>query len=455
MAVTALPAPRVDERVMVRFRGEGSGTAELSWGQQEIWSAMQRQRSSLPIGAVIPLPAGTTVDDVADQLRFQLGRCPTLRTRLRFDPDGPMQVVADSGEVPLEIVEADPATDPAEVADSIWERYAATAFDYASDWPIRTAVIRHRGALTHQATVMCHLVTDAAGATAMLDELAARDPATGAAVGQPATATPPLDQVQWQRSRAGQRVTAAALRRWEELLRAVPPRRFGGSGDPRQPRYWEGTLHSVAMRMALEGIARRTNVDTSPVLLTVFAIALARLTGVNPSVIQVVVSNRFRPGLARSVSPVNQTGLFVLDVAGRSVDEAVQDARRRALAAYKYAYYDPRRMDDLIARIGRERGEELDLACYFNDRRSARRIEGDAPAPRRLRAALRESTFQWVNRQDDPFERLFLHADDLADRIALTVCADTHHLSPAEVEGCLRDMEEVAVAAALDPDTRP
>jgi hypothetical protein len=33
----------------------------------------------------------------------------------------------------------------------------------------------------------------------------------------------------------------------------------------------------------------------------------------------------------------------------------------------------------------------------------------------------------------------------------LTVCADTHHISPANIEGLARDMETVAVEAAFDP----
>jgi hypothetical protein len=46
----------VAEHIIVPFSGEGSGVEELSWGQQEIWSAMRAQHSWLPIGAAQPLP---------------------------------------------------------------------------------------------------------------------------------------------------------------------------------------------------------------------------------------------------------------------------------------------------------------------------------------------------------------------------------------------------------------
>ncbi|MEY9863884.1 hypothetical protein ABH935_009537 [Catenulispora sp. GAS73] len=48
-------------------------------------------------------------------------------------------------------------------------------------------------------------------------------------------------------------------------------------------------------------------------------------------------------------------------------------------------------------------------------------------------------------------EPLYLHIHDTADAIVLTMCADTHYLAPAAIEGLARDMETVAVAAALDP----
>src|SRR5215469_14053340 len=102
------------DRVLVTFEGEGAGVAELSWGQREIWSVMRSVGRSLYLGGVRQLPPGRTAGDVAGDLRFIMARHQSMRTRLRFLADGtPMQVVADRGEVPLEIIDAgdeDPAT---------------------------------------------------------------------------------------------------------------------------------------------------------------------------------------------------------------------------------------------------------------------------------------------------------------------------------------------------------
>jgi hypothetical protein len=49
------------DHVTVGFAGDGAGVGALSWGQQDIWQAMVRQKSWLPNGAWGPLAPGTTV----------------------------------------------------------------------------------------------------------------------------------------------------------------------------------------------------------------------------------------------------------------------------------------------------------------------------------------------------------------------------------------------------------
>ena len=58
-------------------------------------------------------------------------------------------------------------------------------------------------------------------------------------------------------------------------------------------------------------------------------------------------------------------------------------------------------------------------------------------------------------KKDNPFEPLFLHIDDTADAIVLTLSADTDRVAPADIESLTRDIEAVAVAAAELADDRP
>src|ERR1043165_3641684 len=97
-------------QISVAFEGAGAGEAPLSWGQQDIWASMGRFVEQLPLGGVTPLPAGTTVEDVAGELRDLMSRYQVLRTRLRFAEDGsPRQVVAAAGTTVLEVADDEDA----------------------------------------------------------------------------------------------------------------------------------------------------------------------------------------------------------------------------------------------------------------------------------------------------------------------------------------------------------
>jgi hypothetical protein len=437
----------MSERILVPFAGEGAGVGELSWGQREIWEAMQRQGWWLPIGFAEPVPDGTTVKDVASELHFMMCRYPSMRTRLSFVEDGqPRQVVAASGEITLEVVDAGDE-DPEQVAADVHERYRQLDHDHAAEWPVRMAVVCAGGVPTHQVMVACHLVADGMGALMMQRERRRRAELTGLR----STATDPLAQAHWQQGPSGRRQTDSAMRYWEGLLRGIEPRRFGDAGAEQQPRHWKLDFDSPAMNRATRVIAARNGLDSSYVHLAAYCVALSRLTGVNPVVVQVVVGNRFRPGLAETVSPVNQTGLCVIDAAGAPFDEVVLRAWRKAMATYKHAYYDPLRLADLVARVTAERGEEIDIACYFNPRRFV--LEEPPPqappTPDELRAALARTELRWGDRSDLPVERFFASLDDQVDNVHIELCVDTRYVSPAGMEAFVRDMESVLVRAAF------
>jgi hypothetical protein len=451
VTLRVLRAPRmkvnVVERVPVAFAGPGSGVAELSWGQRDIWMTMVRQKNWLPMGGWKRLTPETTVQDVAEELRYLLSRFQSMRTRLRFDADGqPSQVLSDHGVIMLDVIEAADDVDLDVQAEAVKDWYQDTDYDYFEEWPVRMGVLRHDGVLTHLVVIMCHLVADGLGALVMLREVEAR-------LTTPVVGSQSLEQARWQASPAGVRQHGAALRYWERILRSVPPRRFPGSTDRREPRHWRGDFTSPALRLATHAIADRVGADSSHILLTVFAVALARVTGVNPVVTRPMVSNRFRPGLADVVSMVAQYGLCALDVAGVPFAEALHRVRSASMTAYKHAYYDPAGMAALIERIAAERGPDFDIGSYVNDRRTETRqgFTGPVPTGEQIAEAARRNTFRWTIHQDDPFERLIVHIEDTPGAIHVVVFMDTHVVSPADGEGLVRCMEQVAIEAAADP----
>jgi hypothetical protein len=440
-------------RILVPFRGEGSGVGELAWAQRGIWRSIQRQGSSEYVGGVVALPAGATVEAVVVALRFVMSRHQALRTRLVFGADGePRQRLSADGELPLEIVDAS-TDDPAVVAREVQKRYESTDFDYETEWPVRTAAIRVGDVVTHTVAVYNHLVIDAHGLTALMADLATMDPATGESP-VPVTAIQPLAQAEQQNTAGARRQTEAAVQHWARVLRAATPQRFGESRDPREPRYWTVRYRSPASDRAMRTIAARDGTDTSPVLLAAYAIALARTVTTNPIVVQIAVSNRFRPGCAGSVSALAQASPCLIDVADITFDQAVGRAYQAAMATYLNAYYDPLRRVAMVERVREERGEPIDLESYFNDRRDPDRTRDRVVSTlAEIRSAVPAGTLSWGPHTSVPQPKLYLNVNDAPDGVEFAMIADTHHIAPADMAVIVRTVEAVVVEAAADGTT--
>ena len=446
----------MQQTIMVPFQGEGSGTEELTWGQWTVWRMMSGFGSVFMVGGAMKLEDGTTLEHIEHLLAFIMARHESLRTRIQTGPDGePRQVLSASGEVGLAVIDTADGEDPAAVAEAVRERYEFEHFDIAEDWPVRMAVIRKDGVPHHFVAMYPHMVIDAYGFDALVGDLANLDRGTGAELA-PRGGIQPMALARRQREAAAQRQGEASLRYWERWLREVPARRFNGPHPDRDPRWWDCTYDSRAAFLAVGAITARTGLHSGPVLLAAYAVAVARVTRSGPSVIRMVVSNRFRPDFGRSVSVVAQPGLCVFDVRGCTFDEAIVRAWHAQIATGKNAYYDPRKMGELRERIEKERGEELDLLLYFNDRRKTLAqpvAEPDSvPDAEQLWDALPLSRLSWGIRSNAPDVRAYLDVNGSPDRVNLTLRSDTRAVSPAEQVAILRTMEEVLLAAAFDPD---
>jgi hypothetical protein len=450
-------AIEVVDRVPVRFHGEGSGVEKLTWGQMSMWQSIVVSGQSRTVSGLTELPAGITVDDIAESLRYAVSRHQALRTRLRFvgtsgqpgSAEYPMQVCSADGELFLDVVDAGD-DDPAEVARAVLDRSQTTHFDYEHEWPLRAAVVRKDGALTHMVAVYLHLSIDAGGLEALIADGAAR-PRDGSDA-PPVTATQPLDQARWQWSPAGQRHTRAAQRYLEHVLRTVPMSRFGEPRDDGPPRFRKIRYTSPATLLAAQAAAVRSQTNTSSVLLAGFAVAVARVAGRNPVMAMLTVSNRFRPRLAESVSTLAQVAPYLIDVADTTIGDAVRRAAQSTLNCYKNAYFDPDQHDTVYHRIFAERGQ-IDLSCYYNDRRQ-RTIElptGSPPTAAEITEALARTTYEWVDDPEMPASKLYLYVADPPGAVEFQLSVDLRYLSEDDLLALVREMESVAVAAALEP----
>jgi hypothetical protein len=168
-----------------------------------------------------------------------------------------------------------------------------------------------------------------------------------------------------------------------------------------------------------------------------------------------LVSNRFRPGYADSVSALIKVTPFLLDVADRTVGEVVSLTAGKALNAYRCAYYDAYAQDEVIEQVERERGVAFDLSCYYNDRRQRDRVHTGATPPTadQIRAARADSELSWRPEVNVPRVKLHLCLDDPPGAVELVLSADGRYFSREDMAALALSIEEVAVQAAIEPGT--
>ncbi len=450
-----IPRGQVVDRVPVAFEGDSAGEGELTFGQRGLWQSIV-QAGTATVTHIADAGPGTTVDTVADVLGFVVGRHQSLRTRLLLrDPGLPLQRVYAAGEVPLLVVDPG-ADDPAEVAKALAAHWKVVPFAYETEWPVRiAAIVTGAGsrAVTHVVTVFLHTSIDGFGLAALLADVRARDPETGAPAG-PVTALPPLAQAAFEASPAGRRQNEQSLQYLERVLRTAPTRLLGEPRHEGERRFSMLRYRSPAMSMAVHAVTERDRLHESPMLLASFLVGVGRVTGVAELPTMMMVSNRFRPGYADSVSALIKIVPFVLDVADLSMNEVVARASGRALNAYRNAYYDAYEQDEVVSRVERERGEEFDLSCYYNDRRRRDRVFTGVAAPTaaEIRAAVADGELSWKQDAYVPRAKLHLCVDDPPGAVELVVAADERYFSSADLEALVRAIEKAAVQAATDPE---
>ena len=446
--------------MVVQFTGADTGTAPLTWGQKAILQDMQDSGSQFNMGGAIALPEGSTVQDAAARLSGLMGRHAALRTRLTTGPaDRPHQQVAGSGQIDLDILTIPDDTDRAGTERYVHDLLATwplTRFDFHRDWPLRMAVLRHRGDCLYLVWVLAHLVADGGAHVLLLDDLGPGELVSRAAGDPPRLQI--LDVARSEQAPQLRRLSGRAMQYWESQLSHIPALTFGEPAHPRglapQP-YWQVRFSSPAAHLAMLAIVKRTGADVSRATLAVIATAIGRATGVSPLTLKVMANNRFRPGLADVIAPIAQNSVVTIDVTDTSIDDVVARTRSASLTAGMRAYYDPDDLTAVVARLDAERGYPARVTCRVNDQRAMvmRRREADAAdvTPEQVRRRLAETSLDWLGPRDNMHEQANILIENRPDVVSLHMMWDLQCLTTEQVEALLRGVEEVAVEAAFDP----
>ncbi|MFF9021131.1 condensation domain-containing protein [Streptomyces eurythermus] len=450
----------VEERTLT-LDSARSGTGPATWGQRAIWGVVTRLgddaprynlRLDLPLDP--PRPASRVLADLTELLRMH----DSLHTRLLPDgEDGLRQVVDGCGELPVAVRTCAVAKAPA-VGEALLDELAGRSFDHARQWPFRVGLVECEGLVRRLVLAASHTAMDLWGEGRMLRDLRlieAGGTAESLLAARPALQ--PLQAAEFQASPLGRRRDEAARRYWCERLTAGPRRIFTAPAAPDLADTDPGRLfpnallRSPALAVAVERVAAGWGVSDAAVLLGAASHQLARMSGSDDILFQVVVSNRFQPAAAESVSTMAQEAVFLLPDAGRDFQDAVRRTRSVSFSAFRHAGYDKWALDREVARLV-ERGEAADHSYWWNDTRDPG--TGPFDTTGRPRAALTELTgrteLSWPT-EFLPRANVSVAVDVLTAPGALELCmtADPAVLTRDGMETFLRGVERLVVTEAM------
>ncbi|ADI06245.1 hypothetical protein SBI_03124 [Streptomyces bingchenggensis BCW-1] len=452
----------------VEFGGLRAVRAPLTWGQQVIYRALQsraqrahydyNQRMSLPV------PEGRSLREVIDAVRDLVTAHESLRTVYRDGTadSAPYQEAQGEGRLTVRVLHGD---DPAAALDAL----AVTDFDLSREWGIRVAVLTGPGGEPRRvALYVSHVAVDGWAMGLVVRRLKAllADAAAVRAEAAPGQAVPqPADLAQTERSEIGRTADRRADAYQRSLLRRAPRTMFPNrpSTPPATatatapagtvgPQGWaHGEFRSGRLEVAAREVAGRCRAGEETVYLAAVGTLLARRAGLSHCVLKTIFANRIGAERQAMVTPLASDVLLCFDVSGPSFDECVRAAHLAKLRGYARAQYDPARLERLVAEVGRERGEQLDLSVLHNDLGALAPPAEDGGRPARGSAAV-ETSFRWAEPFRLPSVKLYcsVRTTDRGERV-IALAADTRYLPAPDLRGLLYGVEELVVGADGGP----
>lgn len=433
------------------FSGGRSGSGPATWGQSAKWNVVRdlgtdAARYNVTGGSPVPTPV--PVARIADVVRDLVLLHDSLRTKLRTGDDGRLaQVAHPSGAVP--VVSRSCAPDEVtETSHALYFQLQATPFDVAHEWPVRVGIVECAGSAYYVIFSLPHTAADGWGLRNLLADFVTLVGGGSVDAIRARQDLQPLEEARAQESDRGRRRDAAARRSWCEKLAAAPPHQFPAyAGRPPAEKFPNAVLNSPALALAMDRVATGLAVSPSAVLLAAAAAVAHRLTGVPDAVFQVVVNNRFLPGLAGAVDAVAQEGLFHLRDTGEDFTGLVRRTFGATMSTHRHAYYDALALERDVALMP-ERGDQ---SCFVNDLRGLQPSLGYAkPAPVPLERAREHTTLSWpVEHEPRRGVTFALDAQDAPGSMELAMTADSALIPKPDMERFLYGIEDLVVTEAL------
>ncbi len=294
-----------------------------SFGQRRMWRLAETDpgEPTYNLAWALRLTGPLEVSALQQAWDAALIRHEALRTTFRDSAGVPVQVIEDEAAPrPLLVtsVEQLPAGERERAASDHIRGLAQIPFDLGVGPLARAALVRLSPDEHVLAVVLHHIVADSWSCRILSDELSADYEAISRG-GAPVAAEPPIqyaDFTIWQLEHADEGGYAAAGRFWRTELAGAPATLPLPADEPypARPTFAASSIDTAidaGLADALRGVAAQHGTTLSAVLLTAYAVVLARLTDRDDLLIAVPAPARTRPETESAV------GLFANTVAIR------------------------------------------------------------------------------------------------------------------------------------------
>ncbi|BCJ61914.1 condensation domain-containing protein [Micromonospora endophytica] len=445
-----MTAPSDTVRIVhLRVDGDREAQGPLTLGQANArqWiSTLTDDHFLSLVQWIFTVPAGTSLERACAALAALVRRYESLRTTYHDGPDGPVQRVARTVELPIEVHHRPAQPESTALARELIGQLRERPFDLARDLPLRFAVAVEADLVHAVVAVVSHLAADYVSLTVLGERFTAL--LAGSASDEDEPPHQPLDRAARERSPQGLRQADAALRYWSGILgrrpRCVLPRRATDvealdGGPPRTPR--SADLHSPRAAAALDRITARTGASRAMAVLAALAAVLATRSGQRHVVLYSPAANRLGVRLRDYVGTASQDGLLSIEVDQPDYDTLVRHAGTALLRANRNSVFDAEALQREHDRIAHERGMPMSRDGVFNN------ISGNAP-PDLPRVATAETFIDWWT--PTGFTNLLLfHLVRTEQALILEfITGDNRYLPDAEIEALLLGTDRVLAAAA-------
>jgi hypothetical protein len=443
--------------VAVEFTGERAGEGPLTLGQLcvYVWVSNSPDDLYALLCAELPVPAMTSVDDVAGALAALVARHESLRTSY-LPGEPPRQRVAADGVQMLEVCSLGEGQwgppDRPVVAEALirWLRESPNP----ARRPVRIAVAVAPGAgdrVIACAAGFTHLAMDHGAIEVLRRDFAALlgDPAQRPA-SQPGHQ--PLDQAELEATAAERHKADAALEHLRTPSRRMPHCMYALPGARASGESLAVELSSVAAAMAVRRTAARTRASRSAVVLAAICAVLARRANYPELVLPLLSSNRFESHLVNYVGTLAQASIATIEVGERSFDELAGHTWTAVLEASRHARYDNVKRDAMDRRIEHERGLRFSYDPLFSNlipESWSGLTAGVGFQPEEIDVALARTELRWhpMPSGGTPIRFTLTQIDGCLRLEAWS--SDTGLVPRAELESLLLAIERLLVAAAL------